>query len=86
MCLGVPGRIVELKEGFRALVDFGGIRREVDVSLLPGVKVGDYVIIHAGAAISKVSEEDALITLKLWKEIAEVMGYGKRGSSNISSR
>lgn len=87
MCLGVPGKVVRvLKEGATALVDFGGIVKEVDVSLVPEINVGDYVVVHAGAAISKVDEETALTTLKLWDEIAEVLSHEPSGGSNVSPR
>ena len=68
MCLAIPGRVVE-KEGDVARVDFGdGTLREVDVSLVE-VKVGEYVLVHAGFAIQVLDEEDARETLKLWEEI-----------------
>jgi hydrogenase expression/formation protein HypC len=59
-------------EGVRmALVDFGGIRREVCVEYLPEAKVGDYVVVHVGFAISVVDEEAAL---QLLTEISEAAG------------
>lgn len=67
MCLGIPGKIVE-KKGNIAKIDFGGLIREANVSLV-NVKVGDYVIVHAGFAISKVNKREALKTIKLAKEI-----------------
>lgn len=64
MCLGVPGRIVErcaIEEGTLAagLVEFEGLRRRVCLELVPDAVVGDYVIVHAGIAISKVNAEEA---------------------------
>lgn len=67
MCLGIPGKIVE-KKGNIAKIDFGGLIREANVSLV-NAKVGDYVIVHAGFAISKVNKRDALKTIKLVKEL-----------------
>lgn len=67
MCLGIPGKVVE-KRGNIAKIDFGGLIREANVSLV-NVKVGDYVIVHAGFAISKVNKREALKTIKLAKEI-----------------
>ncbi len=65
MCLGVPGIVVELKkEEKEAIVDFGGVRKEVDAFLVDDLKPGDYVIVHAGAIIAKISEEE-------YKEIKE---------------
>jgi hydrogenase expression/formation protein HypC len=57
MCLAIPVQIVEL-EGMQAVVDMHGIRRPIQVNLLPELKVGDYVLVHAGFAIQKWSETD----------------------------
>ena len=57
MCLAVPTRIVELT-GDRAVVEIGGVRREANVSFIESPAVGDYVLLHAGFAIEKWSEED----------------------------
>ncbi len=67
MCLAVPGKIVSIIDS-TALVDFGGVQRETNVSLVDA-KLGDYVIVHAGFAIQIVDEEEARETLKLWKEL-----------------
>jgi hydrogenase expression/formation protein HypC len=67
MCLAVPGKIVSV-QGSIAVVDFGGVQRETNVTLVD-VKVGDYVIVHAGFAIQIVDEEDAKETIKLWEEL-----------------
>jgi hydrogenase expression/formation protein HypC len=68
MCLAIPAKVVELN-GDIAKVDFGeGVLREVNVALVE-VKVGDYVLVHAGYAIQILSEEEAMETLKLWNEI-----------------
>jgi hydrogenase expression/formation protein HypC len=70
MCLAIPAKVVSLKDN-KAQVDFGeGVLREVDVSLVD-VKVGDYVLVHAGYAIQVLSEEEAYETLTLWSEILE---------------
>ncbi len=68
MCLAVPARVTEI-EGEEAVLDYGGIRRKANISMLSDVKVGDYVLVHVGYAISKMDEEDALETLKLWDEM-----------------
>ncbi len=70
MCLAVPGKIVEVK-GNMALVDIEGVVREANISLLPGVKAGDYVIVHAGFAMEKYDEEDAKETLRLLREMLD---------------
>ena len=69
MCLAVPGRVIQ-KKGNKAIIDYGGIRREADISLVD-VKEGDYVIVHAGFAIQVLSKEDAEETLKIFEELAK---------------
>uniref|UniRef100_A0A7J3ZNF6 HypC/HybG/HupF family hydrogenase formation chaperone n=1 Tax=Fervidicoccus fontis TaxID=683846 RepID=A0A7J3ZNF6_9CREN len=71
MCLGYPGRVIEIKGDF-AKVDFGGgvIKDNILISLVDA-KVGDYVIVHAGYAIQVLSEEEARKTLELWRSILE---------------
>jgi hydrogenase expression/formation protein HypC len=64
MCLAVPVKIVEI-EGNRATVDFAGNRRSAGLMLVPEAKVGDYVLLHAGFAITVLDEADALESLKL---------------------
>jgi hydrogenase expression/formation protein HypC len=63
MCLAVPSRIVEINDVV-AKVDVDGVTRETNIMLLDDAAVGDYVIVHAGFAISKVDEEAALQTLE----------------------
>ena len=68
MCLGIPGRVTEIRdEAGLAMgkVDFGGVRKDACLAYLPDVKLGDYVIVHVGFAISKVDEEEALRTLSI---------------------
>jgi hydrogenase expression/formation protein HypC len=76
MCLGIPGRIVEIRqdEGLvMGTVDFGGARREVCLSFVEDqARVGDYAVVHAGFAISLVDEEEAIRTLELLKEMGEL--------------
>ncbi len=60
-------------EGKEGTVDFGGVIQKVRIDLISDLKVGDYVIVHTGFAIEKLEEEDALETLKLWKELSEYM-------------
>lgn len=74
MCLGVPGKVVFIKEDI-AEVDFGGIRREVSLLICPGVMEGDYVLVHVGFAIQKLEKEEALETLRLFEEIER--GYSE---------
>jgi len=67
MCLGIPGKVLNIKDEM-AEVDFGGVKRTVSLLLCPEVKVGDYVLVHVGFAITKLEEEEAKETLKLLEE------------------
>jgi len=68
MCLAIPAKVVEI-EGNMAKVDFGqGVIREVNVTLVE-VRVGEYVLVHAGYAIQVIEAEEAEETLRLWDEI-----------------
>jgi hydrogenase expression/formation protein HypC len=72
MCLGVPGKIVEVyeSEGRRmGTVDFGGVRREACLDFVPEAGLGNYVVVHVGFAISQLSEAEAQQTLELLREI-----------------
>ena len=71
MCLAVPGKVLSI-EGDTAVVDYGGIRRSANVSLVDA-KVGSYVLIHAGYAIEVLDEEEARRTLELWNEVLDKM-------------
>ncbi len=71
MCLGIPAKVLEVREG-NATVEVGGATREVSIMLLADVKPGEWVVIHAGYAIQKVNEEEARQTLELLREIADV--------------
>ncbi len=75
MCLGVPGKIVEIHEiaGLRmGRVDFGGVYREACLAYVPEAEVGDYTVIHVGFAISRLSEEEAQLSLAALEEIANL--------------
>jgi hydrogenase expression/formation protein HypC len=76
MCLGVPGKIVEKyeKNGLSmGKVDFGGgVMREACLAYVPEVQIGEYTIIHVGFALNILSETDALETLALLKEVADL--------------
>lgn len=68
MCLAVPARVMAIN-GDEAVLDYGGVKRKANISMLSDINVGDYVLVHVGYAISKLDEEEALETLKLWDEI-----------------
>jgi hydrogenase expression/formation protein HypC len=70
MCLAIPARVLSIEEN-SASVDFGeGVEREINVALVD-VKVGDYVLVHAGYAIQVLDEKEARETIQLWKQILE---------------
>jgi hydrogenase expression/formation protein HypC len=76
MCLGIPGRIIEMTEDTGlsvGTVDFGGVRREVCLSYVADeVEIGDYVVVHVGFAISKVDEEEAKRTFEILREMSQL--------------
>jgi hydrogenase expression/formation protein HypC len=72
MCLGIPGKVIEIDDSAplrMAKVDFGGVRKEACLAYVPEVKLGDYVIVHVGFAISQLDEDEALRTLEMLREI-----------------
>lgn len=71
MCLAIPSRIVEINDTV-AIVDIDGVQREASIMLLEDVQVDDYVIVHAGFAISKLDEETARQTLSDMREMVEM--------------
>lgn len=78
MCLGIPGQLVEIVDlaEHRAIADVDGVRREVNIGLVlgeaGGIKVGDWVLIHVGFAMSRIDEEEAERTLNFIKELGSV--------------
>ncbi|HUL24065.1 MAG TPA: HypC/HybG/HupF family hydrogenase formation chaperone [Thermodesulfobacteriota bacterium] len=70
MCLGIPGKVIEIERNV-AKVDVGGLLRDVSLDLCPDVSIGEYVLIHTGFAIQKVDEEEAKETLELLRQLAE---------------
>lgn len=68
MCLGIPMRITEVK-GDEGYVASGDLSRKANFSFLKGAKVGEYVLVHAGFAIERIKEKEALKTLKALKDI-----------------
>ncbi len=66
MCLALPVRVVELVGDSDAIVDLGGIRKQISLALLDGVVPGDYVILHVGYALSRLDPEEAARTLALF--------------------
>ena len=77
MCLAIPGKVEEitnqLDEVFRmGRVAFGDIKKEINLSMVPDAKIGDYVMVHVGVAISVVDEEEANKTFELLKQMGEL--------------
>lgn len=68
MCLAIPARVVELAANDTAIVDLGGVRKDVSLALLEDVVVGDYVIVHVGYALTRLDPEEAEKTLALMAE------------------
>lgn len=69
MCLAIPARVVELLENDCAVVELGGVRKEISLALVDGVEVGDYVIVHVGYALNRLDQEEAEKTLQLFAEL-----------------
>ena len=76
MCLAIPAQIVELRDDDNAVVDLAGVRKEISLSLVDGVAVGDYVIVHVGYALNKLDPEEAEQTLKLFAEMGQLTADG----------
>ena len=70
MCVAIPAKVIEIYE-HESLVDFGKIKKKVNTFFIEDIQIGDYVLIHAGFAVEKISEEDAIETIKLFKIISE---------------
>ena len=70
MCLAIPVRVVELVGTDNAIVDLGGIRKQISLALVDAVTVGDYVILHVGYALSRLDPEEAERTLALFAATA----------------
>ena len=72
MCLAIPGKILDIDEAVQPRmgnVSFGGIQKRICLEWLPDVKVGEYVLVHVGFAISAMDEKEALETLRLLDEL-----------------
>lgn len=74
MCLAIPARIVEIADNDQAIVDLGGVRKDVSLALVDGVEVGDYVIVHVGYALTRLHPEEAEKTLALMAEAGLTVG------------
>ena len=70
MCLALPALIVELLDADTAIVELGGVRKQISIALVPDAQPGDYVIVHVGHAIGALDEAEAQATLALFAELA----------------
>ena len=68
MCYAIPAKILEINSD-SAQVDYGGVKKKINICLLEGIKVGDYVLIHAGFAIEKLEKKSAEETLEIIREM-----------------
>ncbi len=68
MCLALPARVVELTADDNAVVDLGGVRKQVSLALVEGIVVGDYVIVHVGFALARLDPAEAEQTLRIFAE------------------
>lgn len=84
MCLGIPGEILRITEGELRMgrVSFGGIVKEVCLAYVPEAKAGDFVIVHAGFAISVIDEAEATRVFAYLDEAAEAMATGDENRKN----
>ena len=82
MCLAIPSKIVKIEDNV-ATIDVDGVKREASLLLVDNTRIGDYVIVHAGFAINKINEEDALESLKLLKEAASLI-FDNDKNKNLS--
>ncbi|MCB1307321.1 MAG: HypC/HybG/HupF family hydrogenase formation chaperone [Leptospiraceae bacterium] len=87
MCLAVPGRVESIQNiadlageasplGLEGRVDFGGVTRQVNLSCVPEIRVGEFVMVHAGIAIARVDPAEAERAIRQWREIAELESGG----------
>jgi hydrogenase expression/formation protein HypC len=80
MCLAIPAQVVQLRDDHQAVIDLGGVRKEISVALVPDCAVGDYVIVHVGYAIGKVDAAEAERTLALFAGLAAESASEVRGN------
>jgi len=82
MCLGIPAKVISVDQDKQGKIDYLGTKVTTNFSLLEEIEVGDWVIVHAGFAISKLNEEEAQETLALIREYTEFSENIKRKSQN----
>lgn len=77
MCLAIPVKVVEINEDLKAKVDTNGVKLDVITTLVEDLKVGDYVLVHAGHIIEKLDQQEAQERLKLFEELYQKTGHQK---------
>ncbi|HIJ06935.1 MAG: Hydrogenase assembly chaperone hypC/hupF [Methanomicrobiales archaeon 53_19] len=73
MCIAVPAEVIEIRDGNIGLVDFGDLQHEVRLDLVD-VQVGEFVLVHVGFAIQRLSREEGLETREIFRQVYEAMG------------
>ena len=68
MCLGIPMKVVKI-DGDEGTVESGGLKKRANFSLMKNVRIGDYILLHAGFAIEKIKDSEAKKTIKLLKDL-----------------
>lgn len=80
MCLAIPGKVISVEsedhEIFSAgKVSFSGIIKHVNLSMVPGIHIGEYVLVHVGVAIGKIDEQEAMLTLEYLEQMGEMNDF-----------
>ncbi len=86
MCLGIPAKVVQIDKSNLGKVDYLGTRVKTNFELLDNLKVGDWVIVHAGFAISRLNEEEARETFSLLREMAEKEALANKNKERKTQR
>jgi hydrogenase expression/formation protein HypC len=90
MCLAIPGKVVELLDAAppfaAALVEFGGVRRRVSLACVPETVAGDYVLVHAGVAISRINAQEAEKVLAALEELELEEEFPQQPTSELSHK
>ena len=84
MCLGVPGKVLSIGENAQGMimgaVSFAGVNKEICLAYVPETKPGDYVIVHAGFAISIINEQEAAETFEILRQMGELADLEEEGA------
>jgi hydrogenase expression/formation protein HypC len=80
MCLAIPAKITRLSDDGMGLAEIGGVNKEVNFSLIEDPAIGDYVVVHVGFALNKLDPEEAVETLRMFAELAEMQAEEENAS------